>query len=484
MTSLDFASTVKAALGRADHAWRWLNDLPTTRALVVGWRQIDAGWHRTARWLNSVMPKGLYARALLIIIAPMVILQSVIAFVFMERHWNLVTQRLSADVVHDLGALIDIYKQYPQDAERTALRKIAQDRLGLVVDFLPVGDLPPPGPKPFFSLLDQALSEELRTQIGKPFWIDTVGRSSLVEIRIQLDTAVMRVFARRSAAYASNSGIFLLWMVGTSSVLLIVAIAFLRNQIKPILRLADAAESFGKGREVPNFRPRGAREVRRAAAAFIEMKTRIERAIEQRTAMLAGVSHDLRTVLTRFKLELALIPDSPELDGMKKDVDEMARMLEAYLAFARGDLGEPSAPTDMAEFLEELRSDAERNGHRATVVFHGPPIVVVRPAAFRRCLANLVSNAARYADSIAITGHRDHRYLTVAVDDDGPGIPADMREEVFKPFLRLDDARNQDEGGTGLGLAIARDIARSHGGDITLGDSPMGGLRATVRVPV
>jgi two-component system osmolarity sensor histidine kinase EnvZ len=484
MTSLDLASTLKAALGRADHAWRWLNDLPTTRALVAGWQQIDAGWKRLSRSLNNVMPKGLYARALLIIIAPMVILQSVIAFVFMERHWNLVTQRLSADVVHDIGALMDVYKQYPQDAERTVLRKIAQDRLGLVVDFLPLGELPPPGPKPFFSLLDQALSEELRTQIGKPFWIDTVGRSSLVEIRIQLDNAVMRVFARRSAAYASNSEIFLLWMVGTSSVLLVVAIAFLRNQIKPILRLADAAESFGKGREAPNFRPRGAREVRRAAAAFIEMKTRIERAIEQRTAMLAGVSHDLRTVLTRFKLELALIPDSPEVEGMKKDVDEMARMLEAYLAFARGDLGETAAPTDMAEFLEELRLDAERHGHRATVVFHGPPIVVVRPAAFKRCLANLVSNAARYAQSIAITGHRDHRYLTVTVDDDGPGIPADMREEVFKPFLRLDDARNQDEGGTGLGLAIARDIARSHGGDITLGDSPLGGLRATVRVPV
>jgi two-component system osmolarity sensor histidine kinase EnvZ len=169
---------------------------------------------------------------------------------------------------------------------------------------------------------------------------------------------------------------------------------------------------------------------------------------------------------------------------MKKDVDEMARMLEAYLAFARGDLGEQSAPTDMAAFLEELKVDAERHGHQASVVFHGQPIVTVRPAAFKRCLANLVSNAARFAPSIAITGHRDHRYLTVTVDDDGPGIPPELREEVFKPFLRLDDARNQDEGGTGLGLAIARDIARSHGGEITLGDSPLGGLRATVRVPV
>ena len=214
------------------------------------------------------------------------------------------------------------------------------------------------------------------------------------------------------------------------------------------------------------------------------MKTRVERAIEQRTTMLAGVSHDLRTVLTRFKLELALIDDSPEVEAMKKDIDEMARMLEAYLAFARGDLGESAAPTDMAAFIEELKDDAERHGHKATVLFHGAPIVTVRPAAFKRCLANLVSNAARYASSIAITGHRDHRYLTIMVDDDGPGIPPAQREDVFKPFLRLDDARNQDEGGTGLGLAIARDIARSHGGDIALSDSPMGGLRATVKVPV
>jgi two-component system, OmpR family, osmolarity sensor histidine kinase EnvZ len=269
-----------------------------------------------------------------------------------------------------------------------------------------------------------------------------------------------------------------------SLVLLAVAILFLRNQIRPILRLAEAAESFGKGREVPDFRPRGAREVRRAAQAFLEMKARIERSIEQRTAMLAGVSHDLRTILTRFKLELELIGEGPEIDAMRRDVDEMSMMLEDYLAFARGDFGENAQPTDMANALEELRSDAERNGHAATTTFHGLPVVTVKPASFKRCLGNLVSNAARYGNAIAIKGHRDHRYLTITVDDDGPGIPLKMREEVFKPFLRLDDARNQDQGGTGLGLAIARDIARSHGGDISLGDSPMGGLRATVRVPV
>src|SRR5580698_307752 len=443
---------------------------------------ITGPWDRFTRWLRSVMPHGLYARALLIVIMPLVVLQSIVAFLFVERQSSVVNFYLSSAVTREIATLIDVYKT--SGANRAQLRRIAQDRLGLVVDFLPGTDLPPPGPKPFFSSLDEELSDEIRKQIGLPFWIDTVGRSSIVEIRIKLDDTVMRVFAPRADAYNANALIFLMWMVLTSVVVLTIAILFLRNQIKPIVRLADAAEAFGKGREAPNFRPRGAREVRRAAAAFLEMKIRIERSIEQRTTMLAGVSHDLRTVLTRFKLELALLGDSPEVEAIKKDVDEMAGMLEAYLAFARGDTGEQSAPTDIAGLLEELRLDIERHGHRATAAFHGPAEVTVRPAAFKRCLANLVSNAARFASTVAITGHRDHRWLTVTVDDDGPGIPQSLREDVFKPFLRLDDARNQDEGGTGLGLAIARDIARSHGGDITLGASPMGGLRATVKVPV
>ncbi|HLK81257.1 MAG TPA: ATP-binding protein [Xanthobacteraceae bacterium] len=447
-------------------------------------RRLFGGYGRMERFFKGVLPKGLYARALFIIIAPMVILTIIVSAIFMERHWNTVTRRLSAAVVQDIAAVSDLRKALPHDRDYAELRRIAQDRLGLVVDFLPVTELPPIGPKPFFSPLDQALSEELRKQIGRPFWIDTVGRSSLVEIRILLDDAVMRTFARRSAAYESNLEIFLLWMAGTSLILIAVAILFLRNQIRPILRLTEAVESFGKGRDVPGLRARGALEVRRAAVAFLEMKARVERAIDQRTAMLAGVSHDLRTVLTRFKLELALLDDGPETEAMKRDVDEMSRMLEAYLAFARGDAGERSEPTDMAAFLDELKTDAERQGRRASVEFYGYPVATVRPHAFRRCLANLVSNAARFGSAITITGHRDHRYMTITVDDDGPGIPPNRRDDVFKPFLRLDDARNQDEAGSGLGLTIARDIARSHGGDVMLGDSPMGGLRASVRIPV
>jgi two-component system osmolarity sensor histidine kinase EnvZ len=443
-----------------------------------------AGYGRLERVFKIILPKGLYARALFIIIAPMVIVQSVVAFVFMESHYNAVTRRLSAAVIQDIAAVIDMRKGLADDQDHTELRRIARERLDLGVDFLPVTELPAIGPKPFFQLLDQALSQEIRKKIGRPFWIDTVGRSNLVEIRIQLDDSVMRVFAHRNAAYASNSLIFLSWMVGTSLVLITIAVLFLRNQIRPILRLTEAVESFGKGRDAPNLRARGASEVRRAAVAFLEMKARVERAIEQRTTMLAGVSHDLRTVLTRFKLELAMLEDGPETEAMRRDVDEMGRMLEAYLAFARGDTGERAEPTDMAAFLDELRGDAERHGCSATAQFHGPAVATVRPHAFRRCLANLVTNAARYGEAIAITGHRDHRYMTITVDDDGPGIPANRRDDVFKPFLRLDDARNQDVAGSGLGLAIARDIARSHGGDVMLGDSPMGGLRASVRIPV
>jgi two-component system osmolarity sensor histidine kinase EnvZ len=445
--------------------------------------RIRAPWTRLGVWLTAHLPKGLYARSLLIIVTPMVLLQSVVAFVFMERHYNLVTQRLSASLAQDVAALIQIYESFPH-RDNAPLIKIANEKLGLNIELLPPEPLPPPGPKPFFSVLDSALSREIARLVDRPYWLDTVGNSNLVEIRVQLDKTVMRVFARRSQAYASNSHIFLLWMVGTSLVLLAIAILFLRNQIRPILRLAEAADAFGKGRDIPDFRPRGAREVRQAAQAFMEMKRRIERQIEQRTTMLAGVSHDLRTILTRFKLELALIEDSPEIEALRRDVEEMRRMLEAYLAFAKSEAGEQPGLVDVSEILDELAAEAGRRGKRASATFAGPPMVQVRPDAFKRCLANLVSNAARFGSTITLSGSREPRWLMVQVDDDGPGIPQDRREDVFRPFLRLDDARNQNETGTGLGLSIARDIAGVHGGEILLSESPLGGLRATVRIPV
>ena len=328
------------ALSRLRRAWRWL-----------------------ARGLAELLPKGLYARSLLIVILPMVLLQTAVAYVFMQRHWDIVTHRLSAAVARDVGAMVDLYGALPPGADDPRLHVVAA-RFHMDVELLPPGPLPPKMPRTFFNVLDpltRALPEEIGAQVRLPFWVDTVGRSGLMEIRVDLGERVLRFVTRRTLAYEANVHIFILWMLGASIVLVTVAILFLRNQIRPILRLADAAEDFGKGRDV-DFHPRGAREVRQAGYAFIEMKRRIERATEQRTTMLNGVSHDLRTILTRFKLSLAVIDESAESEPLQKDVDEMRRMLEGYLAFARGDAGEPTQPTDLRAILEDLRADAERHG--------------------------------------------------------------------------------------------------------------------------
>ena len=430
------------------------------------------------------MPTGLFGRSLIIIIAPMLLLQAVIAFVFMERHWQSVTTRLSAAVVRDIAALVDIAETYPQDSDFETITRIARERLSLEIRFLPPEDFPPPKPKPFFSILDSTLSQQMASQLNKPFWIDTVGDSSLLEIRIRLEERVLRVFVRRKQAYASNTHIFLLWMVGASIVLLTIAILFLRNQIRPIQRLAEAAESFGKGQPVPeDFRPRGSTEIRQATIAFLQMRDRVERAVDQRTAMLAGVSHDLRTVLTRFRLQLALVPQSEEVDALSGDIDDMQDMLQGYLDFARGDTGEEAVPVDVMEILQRYEFEAEKQSKTFRVRFSGNSTVTVRPVAFGRLMNNLVANAFRHADHVEIRARRLKKSIVLEVHDNGPGIAEDMREEVFKPFVRLDDARNQDESGTGLGLAIAQDIIHTHGGEITLAESDLGGLLVTVRLP-
>lgn len=430
------------------------------------------------------LPKQLYARALLIVITPMIILQSVIAFVFMERHWQTVTQRLSTAVVRDIAAIIDMVETTPTEEGAATAVRIAQDRLSLKVDLLPPDPFPPATRKPFFSILDQVLTEEIASQIGRPFWIDTVGDSNIVEIRIMLDNRMLRVFARRNQAYASNSHIFLLWMVATSLVLLTIAIVILRNQIRPIQALARAAEAFGRGQKpAEEFRPRGADEVRRAGTAFIRMRERIERQIEQRTAMLTGVSHDLRTVLTRFRLQLEFANTEEDREALRKDIDEMQSMLEGYLAFARGDVAEEDAEVDLAEFFGRFEADAKMRGKQFDVSLVNVSAVMVRPNAFARLMTNLVSNALRHAGHVAVSVRRSVKTVQFVIDDNGAGIPEDKREDVFRPFYRLDEARNLNESGTGLGLAIARDLARGHGGDIVLDTSPLGGLRATVTLP-
>jgi two-component system osmolarity sensor histidine kinase EnvZ len=440
------------------------------------------------RKIADLMPKGLYARALIIIIAPIVLLEGVVAFAFMERHWQAVTRRLSEATARDIGALVDMYESYNHQDDYGRLIELARDRLKLSLQVLPPGELPPKQPQPFFALLDRTLTNEIDKQIRQQFWIDTVGNSNLVEVKVKLDNSILRFVATRSQTYASNSHIFLVWMVGTSVVLLYVAILFLRNQIRPILRLADAADAFGKGRPTPaDFTPRGAREVRQAAQAFIEMRDRIRQHVDQRTTMLAGVSHDLRTILTRFKLELELLGDGPEARALKADINEMQHMLEDYLAFARGDGGEEARPTNLRELMEEVHAESQLFGKTIDLRLRRRREDLVLPLkrqAFKRAITNLVSNAARFGDQIVIRAATESNWLRVEIDDDGPGIPLSERENVFRPFYRIDHARNQDSGNSGLGLAISRDIARSHGGDVALGESSMGGLRAIIRVPL
>ncbi len=439
--------------------------------------------------LGYFLPKGLYARALIIIIAPIVVLEGVVAFIFMERHWQAVTRRLSEATARDVAAVVELYKVYEKQDNYGSLISLSRDQLSLQLQIQPDEDLPSVQPKPFFSILDKTLSNEIRLRIkDTPFWIDTVGDSDLVEIKIKLKDAILSFIAKRSQTYASNSHIFLIWMVLTSIVLLTVAILFLRNQIRPILRLAEAADAFGKGRTFPEeLQPRGAREVRQAAEAFIEMRDRITQHVDQRTAMLAGVSHDLRTVLTRFKLELALLGRGAEIEELENDVQEMQHMLEEYLAFARGDGGEEASPTPLRALIQEVCTKQQVEGVQITFAQsrrRREIMVPLKPQAFKRALTNLMSNATRFSDQVIIKASRARSLVIIEVEDNGPGIPVEERENVFRPFYRLDHARNQNTGNSGLGLAITRDIARSHGGDIKLGTSSMGGLRAVIRIPL
>ncbi|MDZ4791609.1 MAG: ATP-binding protein [Hyphomicrobiales bacterium] len=446
-------------------------------------RRLRHVWLLISHAFGRIAPKGLYTRALLIIIAPIVLLQSILAFVFMERHWESVTRRLSIATTQDIALLVDGLETLPE-AQHESLTSLARQHLNLVVQMMPPDELPAARPKQYFDLLNTTLSEEIKRRIGLPFWIDTLGGSRHVEIRLRLQNSVMRILVPRSQTYASNSHIFLVWMGATSIILLGIAILFLRNQIKPILALADAADRFGRGHAPqPDFKVRGAREVRQASQAFLEMRDRIQRHVEQRTTMLAGVSHDLRTILTRFRLQLAIMP-ARDAEPMRADVDEMQQMLEDYLAFAKGDSGEKMKRINIKKLLEEVRAGAPLGKTFTIEVRDDPVIMPLRRNSFKRAVSNLVVNAARYADTISIKAVKTRRWFTITVEDNGPGIPEAKREEVFRPFHSLDGSRNQNVKSTGLGLAIVRDIVRGHGGEITLGESAMGGLKAHIRIPV
>jgi two-component system osmolarity sensor histidine kinase EnvZ len=436
------------------------------------------------RFLKRRLPTSLWGRALLIIVLPVAMMQVAVTWAFFDAHWETVTARLSDGLAGDVAWAVESYNDdpTPQGLERIADRAERSMQLSIV---LQRGKVLPRGSRAsLFAPLDRTLRRALDERLDEPFWFDTTRYPAYVDIRVQAPGGILRIIAPRDRAFATQGHIFILWLAGATVLLTAVAVLFIRNQVRAIERLAAAAEAFGKGAEVPDFKPYGAKEVRQAAYAFLDMRERIRRYVEQRTALLASVSHDLRTPLTRLKLELALAEPSSRTDAMKGDLAEMEHMIDEYLAFARGQAGEAVETVGLRELVEEVAEGARRAGAAVEIAAPAGLEAGVRPNALKRALSNLVMNAAAHGERVRVAARRlPSGNVEIAVDDDGPGIPAEQYEEAFKPFSRLDEARNQNVKGVGLGLAIARDVARGHGGDITLGRSPLGGLRAVIRLP-
>lgn len=433
--------------------------------------------------IKSFLPKSLLGRSLLIIVTPLVLLQVVSAAIFFETHWDKITLRLARGVAGDVAAVISLMRRHAAPEDRRSVFDLAADTMQLTVVLRDKAVLAN-APATEDGLMSRMLARALRDSVNKPFHIDTASQDRHVIIAVQLREGVLHVIVPRKRLFSSTTYVFVIWMVGTSLILFAVATVFMRNQVKPIRRLADAAENFGKGRDVSNFKPEGATEVRQAASAFMAMRERIVRQIRQRTDMLAGVSHDLRTPLTRMRLQVEMLGDQAGATDLKGDIGEMEHMLEGYLAFARGEGTEQARETNLSPLLETVAEQGRRKGGLIDLHIESSCRMPLRPAAFKRCLTNLADNAIRFGEHVTIrAGLRGERY-EITIDDDGPGIPEDQREDVFKPFFRVEDSRNPVTGGVGLGLTIAGDVVRSHGGEIDLTDSPNGGLRVRVRMPI
>lgn len=441
-------------------------------------------WPRLGRRLaKKWLPRSLFARSVLIIILPVLVMQAAVGWAFFEAHWRTVTRQLSESLAGDVASTVELFRRDASAAAYTDLTARAERAQQLSVAFQPSRTLPANRRESWLSL-DAPLRRAMSERVRDPVWIDTTRYPAYVDIRVAVNGGVLRVLAPRERAFAARGHVFLLWLTGATLLLSAVAVGFIRNQVRAIERLAEAADAFGRGQDVARFKPHGAREVRQAAEAFLAMRERIRRHIDQRTAMLASVSHDLRTPLTRLKLVAAMSPPSARLDEIKRDLSEMEHMIDEYLAFAQGQAGEAVAQAPVGAILAEVGADARRTGAAVAVDADPELVAALRPKAFKRALSNLVMNAAAHGEHVQVAAARTpFGGLEITVDDDGPGIPPDRYEEAFRPFNRLDEARCQNEKGVGLGLAIARDVARGHGGDVELGESPLGGLRAVVRLP-
>ncbi len=446
----------------------------------------------TPTTLKRLVPRGLLGRSLLILVVPLVLLQVITSVVFYERHWDTVMRRLASGLAGDVVAIVDLRHRFPGEENDRWITTLAQRDFDLEVDFAPAAvlrnspDRLRPGVDP--DGLEEVMIHSLQERIRLPVEVDAGFLDRNLDIFIQLPDGVLHVIAPRKRLFSSTTYIFVMWMAGTAMFLFGIATVFMSNQVRSIRRLAVSVDGFGKGRDLPPIKLEGAREVRQAAQAFNLMRERIQRQVQQRTEMLAGVSHDLRTPLTRMKLQLAMMPSGPDNDDLSEDVAEMERMVEGYLAFARGEGGETVSAVNMVDLVQDVAGRFKRQNAASLHLagLDGAPALILplRHNAMERCLSNLIGNACRYGKTVQITLQPGLQGVDLIIDDDGPGIPPHQREEVFRPFFRGEPSRNQSTGGTGLGLTIARDVARVHGGDIALSQSPtLKGLRARLHLP-
>jgi two-component system, OmpR family, osmolarity sensor histidine kinase EnvZ len=436
--------------------------------------------------LEAYAPEDLYRRALAIMITPVVLLQLLLAGVLVSRYLDNVANVLARTLADETALIVALYENSDKsEAAIETVKVYARDKLHMELDVQTDGTLPEAIPASLVSVFDKRFNAFLAQDIKQPFRVNSFAGRENVEIRVAVDAHKLFLFrVDTNRAQAVGTPLLLLFMALSTLLFMGIAVVFMRNQIKPILDLTAAAQQFGKGREISSFRPEGATEVRLAGEAFLDMKRRIARHVEQRTTLLAGVSHDLRTILTRFKLELAVLGGSAKTKPLHDDVNEMQHMLEDYMAFVRGDGGEQTSDVGVIELVTSVSDSLDRS--RQKTVIRGLPDMKIqlKANAFRRLLSNVVVNALRFGKRVEISGEQRDQRLWLYVDDDGPGIPEHLRDDVFKPFTRLDEARNLDHSGSGLGLAIALDIAHAHGGDIVLEDSKLGGLRVAVKVPI
>jgi two-component system, OmpR family, osmolarity sensor histidine kinase EnvZ len=430
--------------------------------------------------IKRVLPRTLFGRSLLIIVMPLILLQVISTWIFYDRHWATVERRLSTGVAGDIALVIDGIGDVSRQDTAAKFFAIAGDTTELSFSFAPGASLPD-AVKGVGG--NKALQAALRDRVQRPFRMQPSNDPRRINLAILLPAGILHVAIPRERLYTSTTYVFVLWMVGSSLILFGVATMFMRNQVRSLRRLAYAAESLGKGRNVPNFKLEGATEIRQAAAAFLVMRDRIQRQISQRTEMLAGVSHDLRTPLTRMKLALALLGEGQAIEELQSDVSEMEKMVQGYLEFARGEGAEAPVDADLPLLLEEIVVQNRRDN--GSISLTAPPdyTMLLRPNALKRCIGNLVNNARRHGSHVWLTALPGRDGIDILVDDDGPGIAPEHREAVFRAFFRIDASRNVTTGGVGLGLTIARDVARGHGGELTLEESPQGGLRARVHLP-